>query len=174
MNETERNRTINWIVTITIGLLVALLVGVLFGFHLSKRPSHRTLGIDGTKDVAVQQQAYIQFTLPDHGTDVSCTQYVGGLPPLGATLYARPSLSENNQDTIRWHGPLTTDTVTVTFQDSGPAGPFANTTYTSPNPSSAPTTAGQSDFSYIGLTITRGGTTYNCTNHQGMGVHISQ
>ena len=182
MNDEERNKTTSWVVAIAIGLLVALLVGVVFGFVVAKPKIRRAFGLDGdrgmdgTKDVAVPRQAYIQFTVPGDGsTDVSdCRQYIGGLPGLGGILYARPALSESRGDTIQWHGAINSDVVTVTFADSGAAGPFADTTYASPNPSSAPTAAGQSDFSFTTLTIKRGATTYNCTNRQGMGVHVDQ
>jgi hypothetical protein len=47
MNDVERNMTINWIVTITIGLLVALVIGVFVGFHAAKLRPHRIVGVDG-------------------------------------------------------------------------------------------------------------------------------
>lgn len=179
MNDVERNRTVNWIVTITIGLLVALLVGALFGFLAAKHHALKTLRLDRdggvhTLALAPATDLFIQFTPPAIGTDVNnCMQYDGGPPGNGGILYARPDLSKSGGDNAIWHGPIPSDVVTVTFDNVGPYGPFAGNTYATPTSSGAPT-GGQSDYSFKTLTVTRGANTYNCTNAQGMGVHIDK
>jgi len=175
--EAERNRTTHWIVTITLGLLIALVVGVAVGFLVAKPYFRKIFGLDGGRELAVSPptQAIISLDNPDpiHPNDSSCKQYVGAPPGTGGILYARPSLSSSGKETIIWHGGISGDRITVTFSGSGLFGPFADPSYTTNQPSSAPT-GGQSDFSFDSVTIVRGGTTYTCSNPQSMGVHISQ
>jgi hypothetical protein len=167
MDETERNRSISWIVTITIGLLVAVLVGISFGFLAARshfrKSMHRNDG--GKLALSPATDAFIVLK-----GDKTCTQHVNG--PNGV-LYARPALSKTNGDSVIWHGGSARDTVSVVFANSGAFGPFQNTTYSTNEQSSTPT-GGPSDYDFASVTVTPfGGAPTACSNFQGMGVHIS-
>ena len=165
MNDAERNKTVSWIVTIAIGLLVAVLVGMFLG---AKSHFRKGFGLDGTQALAIQRHAFIS---PDtNNPSTTCTQRIDS--PTGPT-YARPAVSYSNHDTLTWYGGTSTDRITVTFQNSGAFGPFSNTTYTT-GVSSGPPTGGQNDYNFTSITIVRGDTTFTCTNYQGMGVHVDQ
>jgi hypothetical protein len=165
MNDVERNRTVNWIVTITIGLLVALLVGALFGFLAAKHHFRRPVfamdmtgkGITGAGN-GLQKVAVLTN---DNGT---CMQTVDNSPD------AVVHLSIGNGDTIQWSPP--TATTVVKFANVAPNGPFASLSYTGQSGIVGPArNADPGDYYYTNDMRVNGRA---CNNFQSMGVHIDK
>jgi hypothetical protein len=159
MNDTERNRTVSWIVTITIGLLVALLVGILFGFLGAKSHFRKERG-KGIVGNAAQQYLVV---LSYDASSGNCTQTVNGKTD------ALVHLSISNGDTIEW-SPRTA-TTRVTFGGAAPNGPFDSTSFTGQSGYVGPSQNAQlGDDNFAGVMVNG----HACSNFQGMGVHVDQ
>jgi hypothetical protein len=166
MNETEQNRTISWIVTITIGLLVALLVGAVFGFlgaghHFRKESRmHMNRNNMGGAGEAGSGQQYVAALSYD-ATTQNCTQKING------NLDTLPHLSIKNGDTIEW-SPR--DAVTnVTFGNTAPNGPFDSKTYRGTAGYVGPSQDAQLGDNFFTSVVVDG---HQCKNSQNMGVHV--
>src|SRR5271165_3144957 len=165
MNDAERNKTVNWIVTITIGLLVALLVGIYFGFlgarsHFRKESGKNMTGKGIAGNGGAQQ--YKETLSYDSGTK-TCTQ-----TDVNGNSDALPRLSISNGDTIEW-SPRGTNTTNVTFGGTAPNGPFDSTTYTGLSGYVGPSVnAKQGDNYFTDVTVNG----QKCQKFQGMGVHV--
>lgn len=166
MNEAERNRTVNWIVTIAIGLLVALLVGTLFGFLVAKSHFHKESGLGatggpGATGTAAAQQFVAVLTIDGSG---NCTQTLKGDPDAVAHL------SISNGDTIEWQ-PSAATTI-VTFANVAPSGPFDRTTLNGQSGFVGPArNALPNDYRF---TSDMRVDAKPCNNYQLMGVHVSK
>lgn len=161
MNDIERNRTVNWIVTITVGLVVAALVGILFGFlgaklHFRNEPG-KMMNPTGKAGGGRQYVAVLSYN------GGNCTQTVNGQSD------AIVHLSISNGDTIEW-SPRNAVT-SVTFAGTAPSGPFESTSYKGTSGYVGPSQDAQLGDNFFKDVMVGG---QRCNNAQYMGVHVDQ